>query len=983
MLNLYDPNQLFLVLDFETFSECDLKKTSSYEYSLHPSTEILCVSYRLGTRSNLRKAKVKTYAPKRPWNEHRDDLRTYGQLKSYLLNEEIIIIAHNSMFEQSIIKNVMKFEVPHNRFLCTAVQASVFALPRKLEGATEALSLDHQKDKEGHALMLKLSKPRKPTKNNPSTRHNDPARFDRLVEYCEHDIYAETELFLTLKLPLPSERALWVFDQEINFRGIQVDRELVKTILKMIADEKRLMTEELRELTNGDVQTGGQGEEIKKWLRRNDCHLPDLKAKTVEDAIKEGLVEGDAKRVLELRQLLNKTSLKKYTAFLAHTLSDSRARLSLIFNGASPGRWCLEGQTEVLTYQGWKRFDECDGTEKIAQWCTTGKIYFKKSNILIFDNMDKLININNKFISCSFTPDHTIPTLTSRGKFKKIKAIETLKKRNDIITSGLLTSNFCEDIITRVLVMVQADGSYTKNIKKGLYLRFHFKKERKINRCVELLTQANIDYNLYYNSDESILITVLLNKTFDWINNFSDKIFKYKYNFNPAIFIDELRYWDSFNASETNFEYSTNIKANADFAQTMAHLCNFTGKVSLRNNRVKHWNDSYRVSISKSYFHRVDTSHVTIKNEIPKKVYCAETETGYFLIKSNGLIQVTGNTGSGVQFHNLPRGTLKHTDEDGKETDLAPLAADLIKQGHDLEFIRSQFENPMEVFVSCIRGMITASPGKELFIADFAAIEARMLFWLANHTEGCTAFAKGAKMYEEMAMVIFNIKDISKVSKFQRFVGKEAILGSGYGMGWKKFQSTCLEKGREVTTEVAKLAINSYREKHKAVPTLWKNIEKAAVSAVENPTKTYKINHTEWYMEGRFLACRLPSGRSLYYCDPRVKYERTPWGQKKAVLSFMGVHPKTKKWVREHTWGGKLVENCVQAISRDLMASAMVGQKEAGYTVILTVHDEIIAERNIGEGTIEEFNALMRTLPKWAVGAPVNAEGFISQRYRK
>ncbi len=691
VLDLYDPSQLFLILDWETFSECDLKKTSSWEYSLHKSTEILCGSWRLGTLATLRKMKVQSWAPKRPWSAHRKDVGVERAQALYrlILDPRIIIVAHNAMFEQCIIRNVLArhlgklisgpIYIPHERFFCTAVQASVFALPRKLEGATEALNLDHQKDKEGHALMLKLSKPRKPTKNNPDTRINDPKKFDRLVEYCEHDIYAETELFLTLKLPLPSERALWVFDQEINFRGIQVDRELVKTILAMIAEEKRLMTSKLRRITDGQVQTGGQGEEIKKWLRRNDVHLPDLKAKTVEDAIKDGLVEGKAKQVLQLRQLLNKTSLKKYTAFLAHTISDSRVRLTLIFNGASPGRW----------------------------------------------------------------------------------------------------------------------------------------------------------------------------------------------------------------------------------------------------------------------------------------------------------------TGSGVQLHNCPRGTLKHTDDEGKETDLAPLAADLIKQGHDLEFIRSQFGNPMEVFVSCIRGMITASPGMELFVADFAAIETRMLFWLANHAEGVKAFLEGRKMYEEMAMDIFAIRDIKSVTKDQRFVGKETVLGSGYGMGWKKFQSTCLEKGREVTTEVAKLAINSYREKHKAVPTLWKSIEKAAISAVENPTKTYKINHTEWFMEGRFLACKLPSGRSLYYCDPQVKYERNPWGQKKGVLSFMGVHPKTKKWVREHTWGGKLVENVVQAISRDLMALAMVRMKKAGYTVILTVHDEIIAERKIGEGTIEEFNQLMRTLPIWAKGAPVNVEGFISQRYKK
>lgn len=688
---LFKPDQLFLILDWETYSEMDITKHGSYEYSMHHSTEILCGSWRLGTAETLRKKKVQSWAPRRPWSKHREDsgIQRAYQLYNHIINPNIIIVAHNAMFEQAIIRNVLARHlgklikepiiIPHNRFFCTAVQSAVYALPRKLENVTEALNLKHQKDKEGHALMLKISKPRKPTKDNPNTRHDDPEKFDRLVQYCEHDIYAETELFLTLGMHSQAERNLWVFDQEINFRGINVDRPLVEKILVMITEEKRILTKQLRQLTDDQIQTGGQRDEILRWLRDNDVFLPNLKAKTVSDAIAKGLAEGVVKQVLELRQLLTKTSLKKYTSFLDYSISDSIVRLGLIFNGASPGRW----------------------------------------------------------------------------------------------------------------------------------------------------------------------------------------------------------------------------------------------------------------------------------------------------------------TGSGVQLHNCPRGTLKYTNDDGQEIDLAPIAADMIKNGADLELIRLMFGNPMEVFVSCIRGMIVAPEGEELFIADFAAIETRILFWLADHHEGCKAFFEGRKMYEEMAMAIYMLDEIMKVSKGQRFVGKETVLGSGYGMGWKKFQSTCLEKGVVVSTEVAKLAINSYREKHKPVPQLWKKLEKAAISAVENPTKTFKINHTEWFMEGRFLACRLPSGRCLYYCDPEVKFERNDWGGKSAKLSFMGVHPKTKKWVRESTWGGKLTENVVQAISRDLMALAMVRQKKAGYTVILTVHDEIIARRKIGEGNIEEFNRLMRSLPEWAKGAPVNVEGFISQRYKK
>jgi DNA polymerase len=347
---MFKPDQLFMILDYETYSEADLRKVGSWEYSMHPSTEVLCVSFRVGTLANIREAEVYTYAPLRPWNEHRSDLRKGKLLASYLKDKNVIVAAHNALFEQAITRNVLPkhlgnllgpkpFIIPHDRFVCTAVLSSIYALPRSLDGVTSALGLDHQKDKEGHHLMLKWSKPRKPTKNNPATRQEDPAEFDRLVEYCEHDIYAETEVLCVLPPMIDSERALWLFDQEINFRGVKVDRELVKKILLLITEEKKNLLRELKHLTNNEVETGGQGAAIQRWLKKQGVNIEDLKAKTVEDAIKSDVLPVNAQRVLQLRQWLNKTSLKKYSAFLSHSTSDSYSRFNLNFNATVHGRW--------------------------------------------------------------------------------------------------------------------------------------------------------------------------------------------------------------------------------------------------------------------------------------------------------------------------------------------------------------------------------------------------------------------------------------------------------------------------------------------------------------------------------------------------------------------------------------------------------------------------------------------------------------------
>jgi hypothetical protein len=213
--------------------------------------------------------------------------------------------------------------------------------------------------------------------------------------------------------------------------------------------------------------------------------------------------------------------------------------------------------------------------------------------------------------------------------------------------------------------------------------------------------------------------------------------------------------------------------------------------------------------------------------------------------------------------------------------------------------------------------------------------------------------------------------------------GPMIVHNSGYGMGWKKFMKTCQDFGQEVTVEVAKKAIEAYREKHAPVVALWNNLEKAAIKAVENPGKTYKINNTKWYMEGDFLVCQLPSGRCLHYYGAKIKYERTPWGQSKANLYHWTVDSKTKKWTFTKTWGGVLTQNCVGGISRDLLAASMVRVKENKFTVLLTVHDEVVAQRKKGFGDEHTFHKLMAMTPEWAKGCPVAAEGYKDSRYHK
>lgn len=326
--------------------------------------------------------------------------------------------------------------------------------------------------------------------------------------------------------------------------------------------------------------------------------------------------------------------------------------------------------------------------------------------------------------------------------------------------------------------------------------------------------------------------------------------------------------------------------------------------------------------------------------------------------------------GSGVQPQNFPRGTIKDVD----------LAIELIKE-YDIDSLKFLYgKHILGVLSSCLRGLIIASENKDLYCADYAQIEVRVLFWAAGEIKGVKAFAEGRDIYKEMASIIFRTSE-ENITSDQRFLGKSVILGAGYGMGPAKFKITCETQGVSVTDEMAEKAIHTYRDYYSKVPQLWKNLEGAAFLAIKNKGKKYSTSKVKFYVEGDFLFCDLPSGRRLAYHRPAIEMKMTSWGMVKPTISYYAVNSLTKQYAKEYTYGGKLTENIIQAISRDLMAYAMLQCEKLGYEVLLTVHDELLTEKE--NGKLEEFENIMKMKPDWAKDIPIKAEGWAGKRYKK
>lgn len=312
-------------------------------------------------------------------------------------------------------------------------------------------------------------------------------------------------------------------------------------------------------------------------------------------------------------------------------------------------------------------------------------------------------------------------------------------------------------------------------------------------------------------------------------------------------------------------------------------------------------------------------------------------------------------SGSGPQPQNFPRGSVQNP-EQFIDTVLA----------RDLDTLEL-FDAPMEIVSSLLRPMLVAAPGRTLKVADYAAIEARVLAWLAGDCELVDAFRAGAKIYERMASAIYGVPE-DEVTKNQRMVGKIAILALGYGMGARTFAATVKSwTGHTVSGKFAGDVVQIYREKRRSVVNFWRKCEEAFRAGGRVGSLIFEASGDE-------RTITLPSGRQLLYAQVRIDEGGIECG------TWAGNAWRTRK-----LYGGLIVENIVQAVARDLLAQALVDLDSIGFPVVLHVHDEIVCESLLGDEfyTLATLERIMATPPKWATGLPLAVEGWEGLRYRK
>lgn len=338
-----------------------------------------------------------------------------------------------------------------------------------------------------------------------------------------------------------------------------------------------------------------------------------------------------------------------------------------------------------------------------------------------------------------------------------------------------------------------------------------------------------------------------------------------------------------------------------------------------------------------------------------------------------GLLQFYGANRTGrwagrlVQVQNLPQNHLPDLDD----------ARTFVRDGKfdEVEFL---FDSVPDTLSQLIRTAFTPSEGNRFIVADFSAIEARVIAWYASEKWRLEVFKTHGKIYEASASQMFHvpIEDIKKGSDLRQ-KGKIAELALGYGGSVGAIKS--MDKSGSIPEEELPGLVRSWRNANPNITKFWWDCDKAAKKAIAERTTVTMQYGLKFIYDPGVLFIELPSGRRLSYVRPKI--EEGSYGSD--IISYEGMEQTSKQWTRQETYGPKLVENIVQATARDCLGEALFNVDKAGYKTVMHIHDEIVMDVPKGFGSVEEVNKIFGQDISWAPGLPLKADGYECNYYMK
>lgn len=989
-----------LACDIETFSSAELSETGVYRYTEAPDFQILLLGYKWDDEPDVSVIDLTSTADFTPEEQ---------EVIIALTNPNVRKTAWNAAFERTCLAKWLNRPMPPEQWDDTMVRALELGLPGSLAGAGIALGLPAEKlkDPRGKALINFFSKPCKPTKaNNGRTRNlpaHDPDKWNLYIEYNRQDVVTEQairEMLLKKVQPIQSEWDLWYLDQRMNDYGVRIDLPMVNKIVAYDAERQVQLINEAKDITG--LENPNSLIQLKDWLTRKGVPLAEVTKDVVIDQLKKVDLPPEVRRVLEIRQALGKSSVKKFHTMLDAACADGRIRGTMQFYGAArTGRFA--GRLVQVHNLSKNYLPDLDLARQLV---CEGR----------FDDLELLFGepafVFSELVRTAFIPSKDRQFVVA--DFSAIEArvlgwlageewvLEAFRNGKDI---------YCETASKMYHVPVVKHGQNGHLRAKGKVATLACIAEGQLvltDQGEIQIEKVTTDMKVWdgeewvthdgviYRGEREVITYDGLTATPDhlvWVEGKPEPVQFGIASASGAHLLQTgdggvpIRMGENHQPGETlgqrvepmlRFDEMPGMRSRAMAAPVQSDTGEIKGMPELHTTETNPQMAGQKAYSSKTEMHEPRRSAVQALRRQRNPVRFSERDGSRTVFNPN-------LRDSGPKFRNRP-------DRQQRE---------LCSRKHPVCDTETELRQSANNSSESVRS-------RELAVCGNGS-QKNAVFGDEQRRNYCVGGNSGSRTQEtlENHSRTSRLYDIRNAGRHHRFtVSGKLVHNCGYqgGVGAMKR----MDKGGSIPEEELQSVVDQWRSANPHIVKFWRDCENAAKTAIREKRSVRRgirlqidpeeIRVREYAAQSwvrpysvrencsifftyrdKNLYIKLPSGRSICYWNARLKED--PTGKESIV--FMSVNT-ARQWAEEETYGGKITENITQAVARDCLAETIRNVSAMGYEIVMHVHDEIIVDAPVSDtSAYQNILETMKSPIPWAPGLPLNADGYVCDYYRK
>ena len=949
-------------IDIETYSSAPLPRCGVYRYCDAPDFEILLFSYAFDDEpvQTIDLARGETL-PK--------------EVISALEDPDIIKVAYNAQFERVCLSRYLGHWLDPHQWRCTMVMAAYLTLPGRLADAAVALGTTEKKMEEGKDLIRYFSVPCKPSKTNGGRTRNlptdAPEKWAVYRQYNAQDVETERAIRKALeKYSLPEQEwELYALDQQINDRGVRVDKKLVKNAIAVDAVFAQAACQRAKELTG--LENPGSVNQLKAWLADQDMPMESLARKIVQE--KAAQTDGIVVELLNLRLELSKTSVKKYEAMARCVCRDGRIHGMMQFYGASrTGRFAsrilnmqnlpqnhlpdLELAREIVKSGDEELLDalfaSVPGT--LSELIRTAFIPKDGCRFLVAD----FSAIEARVLAWLANEEWVLEEFRGKGKIYEATASRMFHIPQETIVKGNPNYEYRQKGKQATLSCI-AEGQLVLT-DHGLIRIENVKQYHRLWDGENWVSHEGV----VYRGQREVM-------TYDGLTATADHLVWIEGQARPVYF----GFAAASGAHLMRTEYCGQaIRMGKD---------NQPGKTVERAMEPVLRTDGMRFlpQYSMDVSFQSDSGNIQRVSKLLSEAQADSNVAGAAADRCKRTLRKPQR--QAVSFIWWPRRqillSVRHSDGNLDSEKCSECTAGVRDGSHRQQRSLCAGEHPI-----CSQRKESGQPARDGIIGMGSGILA--LFSKCGHQDAVFRentgrnhrISAGGGAHEAKKLEAHRrtarLYDIRNAGPHHRFtVSGRLVHNCGYGGGVGALKAM----GAKMPEEEMQPLVDAWRAANPNIVAFWGALDRAARTVIRRKTSA-RVGKVILYWQDDKMFMRLPSGRNLCYQSPHFTENR--FGSD--AIGYYAPNAAGQMVVQE-TFGGKLAENATQAIARDILAHALLMLEKSGYPVVFHVHDEAVIEMPIGQGSLEEACRLMAITPDWAKDLPLRADGYECAYYRK